>query len=367
MKTPAGLRTALPAALFALFLVAPGVGAVQQSAIPEQALRPPEVPGIADAVVVVPGEPMLQDRLRVVHWPGHETRADRVIRTIEQRPWLAGIPAEYPRLAIVFLAPDEERWNALTGGRVPHWGAGVAIPSLGRVVLPVFQTPWDGFQSEARTVRHEWAHLGLHDYLEGLRIPRWFDEGYAQWSAGEWNVQEAWRLRLALAGGAAPPLDSLTLAWPRDRAGAELAYLLSVTAVEYLVESSGERGLEFLLSRWRESGEFEESFRRTFGITTATFERRWIAHVKRRYGWVLIMGQGAVLWILLGVALLVLFRIRRRRDRERMAALRAGELPDEPAWWAPPRHAPFGGFQDVPRTPESDPEPESVDRKPGIE
>ncbi len=330
-----------------LLLVLPLAGVAQPR---EALLRPPGVPGIEEAIVVVPGAPSIQDRLRVVHWPGHEARADRVIQTIEQRPWLAGIPPEFPRRAVIFLAPDEERWEALTGGRVPHWGAGVAIPALDRIVMPVFQTPWDGFQSEAPTVRHEWAHLALHDYLEGLRIPRWFDEGFAQWSAGGWNVQEAWRLRVVLARGAAPPLDSLTLAWPRDRAGAELAYLLSATAVSFLVERSGERGIEFFLARWRESGDFEESFRRTFGMSTGAFERQWIAHVKRRYGWLLILGQSTVLWLGLGLALLVLFRIRRRRDRERMAALRAEELPDDPAWWDDhPPHAPIGGFEEVRR------------------
>jgi len=46
------------------------------------------------------------------------------------------------------------------------------------------------------------------------------------------------------------------------------------------------------------------------------------------------------------VALLVLFRIRRRRDRERMARLRASEGPELPAWWEPPRSPPIGGFRE---------------------
>jgi hypothetical protein len=317
---------------------------------------------LAESVVLVPGDPLLQDRVRVVYWPGHEERAQRVIRTLEMNPYLPGIPPEHPSEAVIVLAPDEERWTALTGGRVPHWGAGVAIPSLRRIVLPVFQTPWDGFRAEGRTVRHEWAHLGLHDYLEGLRIPRWFDEGYAQWVSGGGDFQEAWRLRLALAGGGAPPLDSLTLAWPRDRAGAELAYLLSATAVEYLVRESGSRGIELFLARWKESEDFEDAFRRTYGMTTGTFERRWQEYVKRRYGWLLVLGQSAVFWVFLGGALLLLFRIRRRRDRERMAHLRATEPPDLPAYWEPPRHPPIGGFESERRRP--GPARESVDPPP---
>ena len=322
--------------------------------IPDSLIRPSHVPGIEEALVLSSHAPGLEDRLRVVFWPGHEGRAQRVVETLERRPVLPAIPPGHPTVAIIFLAPDQERWESLTGGQAPHWGAGVAIPSRARIVMPVFQTPWDGFQSEAGTIRHEWAHLGLHDYLSGLRIPRWFDEGYAQWASGSWNVQEAWRLRLILAGGQAPPLDSLTLSWPADRASAQVAYLLSATALHYLVEGSGTRGLELFLERWRESGSFEDSFRRTYGITTGTFERQWLEHVKRRYGFVLILGQSVVFWLLLGVGLLVLFRIRRRRDRERMARLRAEEMPELPAYWSPPQTPPVGGFtQDLRRKPGS--------------
>ena len=318
---------------------APGPGS-----FPVHLLLPPEVPGIDDARVLIPGDSVLHDRLRIVHWAGGEGRANRALAILERNPWLPGLPRDVPRRAVIFLAPDQARFDALTGGRVPHWGAGVAIPSRDRIVIPLFSQPWTGQGSEDRTLLHEWAHLGLHDHLQGLRIPRWFDEGYAQWSSGGWDRNSAWRLRLSLAGGGAPPLDSISLSWPRERGEAELAYLLAATAVSYLVEGSGERGLELFLARWREMGSFEEAFRRTFGITTGTFERQWLEHVKRRFGWVLVLSQSFVFWVLLGMALLVLFRIRKKRDRERMAQLRATELPDTPAWWGPPPHPPIGGF-----------------------
>jgi hypothetical protein len=319
-------------------------------------LLPVSLPGREAARVVAPEDPLLADRVRIVHWPGGEGRAERTVRVLAHYAHLPGLPPEVPRRAIVYLAPDRERFDALTGGEVPHWGAGVAIPSLGRIVIPLFATPWGGRGEADRTIRHEWAHLGLHEHLSGLRIPRWFDEGYAQWASGGWDAASAWRLRIALAGGGAPPLDSLSLVWPRDRTSAELAYLLSASAVGYLAEGSGPRGIAIFIERWRETGDFEGAFRRTFGITTGTFERQWIQHVKRRYGWLLVLSQSVVFWLLLGVALLVLFRIRRRRDREKLARLRAQEPPDLPAWWEPPRHPPIGGFPGEGREGVADPD-----------
>ena len=186
---------------------------------------------------------------------------------------------------------------------------------------------------EGEVLRHEWAHLGLHQQLEGLRIPRWLDEGYATWASGGWDAAEGWKLRVALATGAAPPLDSLTLRWPRDRSGADLAYLLSATAVEYLVRESGERGLAALFTRWRRDRDFDEAFRRTYGVTRGQFEEDWRGFVKERYGWLFVLSHSVVFWLVLSALLLVMVWIRRRRNREAMARLRASEGPDRPAFW----------------------------------
>jgi hypothetical protein len=233
----------------------------------------------------------------------------------------------------LFLAPDQEVWDALTGGRIPQWGAGVAIPSLQRIVIPLFDVPSGGPYRRDRTVLHEWAHLGLHEQLEDLRIPRWFDEGYAQWASGGWDVREAWRLRFALATGSAPPLDSLTLSFPGDEAGASLAYLLSASAFEYLFQPSGVDGVEILIERWQDMREFERAFRTTFGVTTGAFELLWIDHVRQRYGWVLVIYQSAVFWLLAGALVVLLVWIRRGRNLERLARLRATEPLDRPAYW----------------------------------
>jgi hypothetical protein len=233
----------------------------------------------------------------------------------------------------LFIAPDQSTFDELTGGAVPEWGAGVAIPSLNRIVVPGFGLQRARGWSEARVLKHEWAHLGLHQYLEGLRVPHWFDEGYAEWASGGWSPGEGWRLRVAFALGNAPPLDSLALAWPRDPVSANLAYLLSATAVEYLVRESGERGLGLFLDRWRSERSFDRAFRNTYGLTLGQFEEDWKVYVRKRYGWLFVLSHSSVFWLSMALALLVLMRIRRGRDREAMARLRAGEPPDRPAYW----------------------------------
>jgi hypothetical protein len=206
-------------------------------------------------------------RVTVFHASGQEGVAASVLRLLEEQSPLPALPPDVPSGVSAYLAPDAASFDRLTGGRIPEWGAGVAIPALGRLVLPVYSSSRTLGGDRARVLRHEWAHLGLAQHLGVLRAPRWFDEGYAEWAAG-WDRSEAWRLRLLLASGRAPPLDSLTLDWPRDAASARAAYLLSATALEYLVSESGERGLTLFLERWKQVGSFEEALRSTYGVTT---------------------------------------------------------------------------------------------------
>ncbi|MDP2956325.1 MAG: hypothetical protein Q8N53_07880, partial [Longimicrobiales bacterium] len=242
--------------------------------------------------------------------------APRVLEALDAQPRLPGLGPDVPAGVTAVLAHSPAAFDQLTGGRVPEWRAGVAIPELGLLVVPTGEGPRVLDPDGMRVLRHEWAHLGLHEALGGLRVPRWFDEGYAQWASGGWDAQEAWRLRVLLALGRAPPLDSLSLTWPRDRASAEAAYLLAASAVSYLLGDSGERGLALFLGRWRAQRSFDEALRATFGVTAGQFEEDWRRHVKKRYGWLFVASHSAVFWMLMGLALLLMARTRQGRNRE---------------------------------------------------
>jgi hypothetical protein len=104
--------------------------------------------------------------------------------------------------------------------------------------------------------------------------------------------------------------------------------------VEYLTRSSGERGLSLFLDRWKARENFDAAFREVFGVTLGQFEEDWKGYVKRRYGWLFVLSHSTVFWLALTLALLVLVRIRRGRNREALARLRATEPPEDPAYWA---------------------------------
>ena len=307
--------------------------AEQQSPARQDTTEAPEPPAVPDALDGAPYRSIAGARATVHFAPRDSLVALRVLELLDDQAPLPGLPDTVPSGVIAILAHTPAAFDEATGGVVPEWRAGVAIPSLGWIVMPTGDGPRILDVEGRRTLRHEWAHLGLHHHLEGLRIPRWFDEGYAQWASGGFDLSESWQLRVMLATGGAPAMDSLALRWPRAREEARIAYLLSASAVAYLLQAGGERGLEIFLERWRADRSFESALRSVFGVTSGQLEEDWRRHVKSRYGWLFVVSRSAVFWSLLALVLLFMVAQRRRYNREKLARMHATEPPDDPAYW----------------------------------
>ena len=278
--------------------------------------------------------PTAQGAMVTARYRGRDSlRAARAVATLADMGPMPALRATDLR-ATLTVAPTREVMDSLVGGRVPEWAGAVAISERMEMIVPSGRF-WPGSrQEEVRVLRHEWAHLALAHEMGRLRIPRWFNEGYAEWAAGSWRDDGGMKLALALAFGGAPPLDSLALVWPRDRVPAEVAYLLSASVIHYLVESSGPEGLEAFIAAWKRLGSFDGALRQVYGATHGQLETDWRKWVKRRYGWLMVVSHSAVFWTVLVAALAAMFLYRRRYRREQMARLRAGEPPDAPEYWA---------------------------------
>jgi peptidase MA superfamily protein len=204
----------------------------------------------------------------------------------------------------------------------PSWGAAVALPGA-RVIL----VRADASDIYA-TLRHELAHLALHEAVP-VRVPLWFDEGYAAWAAGEWDRLGALELNLAVVRGAVPDLRSLDGALRGSATSADAAYALAVSAVTELARRNPSGSIEPLLQRLIAANDFEASVLETTGLTLSQYERVWQRGLRQRYSlatW-LLAGGG---WGAIALLVWVLVRLRRRADRSRRAALDEGwELPPE--------------------------------------
>ena len=272
-----------------------------------------------------------------IEYPADRPRlGPSIAEILERGVRLPALPPDAPAFGQpvrIIMAADDRHFDMLTGGAIPEWGAGVANPSAGWIVIPGYGGGRATNSDMRRVLRHELAHIALHRYLGPARVPRWFNEGYATWVAGELDLGGEWQLRFAFAGGGAPPLDSLELAWPTGTVDARTAYLLSASVVNYLVRSSGVPALELFMKRWHDSQDMEAALAATYGLSIDQLETYWRKDVRKRYGWLAVLTQSAVFMTGATIVLMILFAIRRRRDRRKLAILQATEPPDAPAYW----------------------------------
>ncbi|MGI9041001.1 MAG: peptidase MA family metallohydrolase [Gemmatimonadales bacterium] len=255
-------------------------------------------------------------RVTAVAWPGQLPLAIELAREADRITEWPGLGRRAPEPLRLIVVRDGHVLDSLTSGGAPEWGAAVALPSTRTIVLRA------DLEDLTRTLRHELAHLALHQEI-AVRVPLWFDEGYAAWGAGEWDRLGGLELNLAVVRGAIPSFAEVNGALRGSASAADAAYALAVSAVTELARRNPTESLEPLLQRLESGTDFEAAVLATTGLTLDRFEESWQQSVRRRYGlgtW-LIAGGG---WLVVAAVVLGLLRFRRRADRARRAALDEG-------------------------------------------
>lgn len=261
-------------------------------------------------------------RFTVIAFASDERLAQSVLRLAQANDTFPGLPRPRARVLIA-IAPDAARFRDWAGPAAPEWGAAVAFPALQRIVMQGSRAGSDAGDPQV-TLRHELAHLALAEALGDLP-PRWFDEGYASVAAGEWSREEALAASLGLALRGTPSLEQLELLFYRGAGDAELAYALAHRAVADLMAIDPPHGLARFFEAWRASQSFEIAVRQAFGRTSIDFEKEWQRQTRRRYGALALLANLTLAFGVFAIVIGPFLWQRRKRDRERLAALRLAD------------------------------------------
>ncbi|HWJ21638.1 MAG TPA: hypothetical protein VNS52_04720 [Gemmatimonadaceae bacterium] len=261
-------------------------------------------------------------RFTVVAYPGDLRLARSLLADAVRRDTFPGLPRPREHVLIA-VAPDRATFRAWVGPGAPEWGSAIAAPDLQRIVMQGSNAGSDA-GDPLDVLRHELAHLALHEAL-GELPPRWFDEGYASFSARELERDEVLATNVALALRGMPALDALDSGLVRGPGEAQASYALAYRAVADLAALDPQRGLSLFFRYWKESKSFDVAVREAYGITAAGFEKRWQQQTRRSYGALALLADFTLGMLLLLGLITPLVLARRRRDRRRMAALVAAD------------------------------------------
>lgn len=303
-----GRRVAAALVLAASLAVAVAVPSAAQSAAQSVADSLP-----AECAALVGG------RFSVIHCAPDARLARSYLEAAQRNDSFPGLPRPTAAVSIL-VAPDAETFRAWVGDQAPEWGAAVAFPARQRIVMQGrYGAAADG--DPMVTLRHELAHLALHEAL-GPSAPRWFDEGYASYAAGEWGRDEVLVTSFGLVWRGIPTLAGLDSGFYEGAERAQRSYALAHRAVAELAGLDPERGLSLLFGHWEREGTFERALRRAHGMSSADFEQYWKRRVRRQFGVLALAADLTVLTLVLTVLLGPMWWQRRQKLRRRLEHMR---------------------------------------------
>jgi hypothetical protein len=166
------------------------------------------------------------------------------------RQMLGAIDSEYSRIAAQLGCHPEERMTAIVQIRDAYRKTTDAAEWSGGQYDGRIRVPIAGGQGMTGELRRILAHETTHACLSMLgQWPAWLQEGLAQKLSGE-TISPATVARISTMTGQKklPKLENLGQDWSRlDRNHAEVAYGLSLAAVEMLYQEQSQYGLGNLL------------------------------------------------------------------------------------------------------------------------
>jgi Peptidase MA superfamily len=183
------------------------------------------------------------------------------------------------------LLLKEESFSRAAGN--PYMVA-FAIPERNLIVIDYSKMSVHPFTIEL-TLKHELCHILLHRAAQGGKIPKWLDEGLAQWvSAGIAEIlinPKRSLLTEAVIAGKSLDLRALVDAFPRDRESLHLAYEVSKSFVAYFIERFGIDSITEVLEHIEKGEDWEIAVRKAVLLSFDAIEEDWHHDLKRKLTW----------------------------------------------------------------------------------
>ena len=151
-----------------------------------------------------------------------------------------------------------------------------------RITMP-FMGDWTDFR---RVLHHELVHAVINDMFYGgsiqsvvsgnvrLRIPIWFNEGIAEYTALGWDTETDMFIRDAVINGYLPPIPRL---------GGFFAYRGGQAMWNYIVEEYGREKIGEIFQRLKLTRNVESAFKQSLGLNLQELNSRWQDALKERY------------------------------------------------------------------------------------
>ena len=186
----------------------------------------------------------------------------------------------------ILLIRRSETFQRMAGSKMI---VAFALPRKNLVVIDYSKMKTDPFTIEA-TIKHEMCHLLLHHHIKNENLPKWLDEGLAQWAShGISEIimnRERSHLKEATLAGRYIGIRSLSNRFPMDRDAISLAYEASRSFVEYIISEHGIDGIQRVLGHLKDGNDPDEAILKGLSTSIDELEGAWHEDLRKRITWV---------------------------------------------------------------------------------
>ncbi len=223
----------------------------------------------------------------------------------------------------IYIADNEDTYRVFSGSNSAIWSVGLASDDKLLVKSPSFSR--QSFAEYKKTLLHETTHLSVSN----MPLPVWFNEGFAQYHAGQHDLHQRILVGRAFLGQHIIPLYQIEYLQAMNRDKAKIAYAQSAAMYSYIVNYFGEGLIGKCLQISAETQNFETAFQSSFLMSQDQFEHHWKEKNKKSYRIYIFLDQSNIIWILAPFIVILGFIMARMRHRRKLQSMEEEENVEE--------------------------------------
>ncbi|MCK4358693.1 MAG: hypothetical protein KAW92_08100 [Candidatus Cloacimonetes bacterium] len=162
-----------------------------------------------------------------------------------------------------------------------------------------------------QVLTHEYNHLLLHNIAKDISIPLWFDEGFAQYFAKQWDIKREFMFVKNGILGNLLDLNLYYYNYPEYQDQIDIFYMQSYYTFKYLIHRFSKEKFQDFLDALQNSTDFERTFFEIFEISLGSFIIDARNSIKTHAILTIFYSGFGLFWILLPLLLLIAY-IRKR-------------------------------------------------------
>ncbi len=215
----------------------------------------------------------------------------------------------------VVIAESETEFNRLTGGSIPDWGIGAAIPASNLIILksPSFSNRGQNIE---KVITHELSHVMVSHMTKHRIIDRWFDEGLAQYLSGEGGINGIVHIARAVLTDNLIPLDKIDYVLAFRREKASLAYAESRAALDFIAKEYGRGAIKALLMDLSSGGCLDDALLATLHENQSEFQSHFFTVLKKRFRWAILLDSRLIISMVFIIMFIIAYANVLRKKRE---------------------------------------------------